>query len=462
MATVTTTAYAPYTPHFSSRSSTCLALVSYLGLIVLHVVLHYRLASNAKCPPKRVYTRSAVISTSLFLLPYWHNLDPELYLVNATLVFWCMYGGLRMAILSAAVAALANGRQADDEAKAPVCIHSFANYLRHLCFLEPPRRTGHLAAIVAERVQPCDPVQSALASLVHRYNSWLEWTGWNALSGWTRYPIRILIYEIMAQVPIAYLSRHRAQISALDLDLDAAASSLGISRWEVVVRRFPVAMALYLTLYFCLLAFLAIFFDLILLMTGKARRGDFLVRPWMAASPRELWSARWNLQMQATFASAVYFPVCRLLDAIAARFIASKPAAKALEATPDDVTATMHNENAAVPAGMQRINRLIAAQMVFVASALFHEILVASLTNKGDWDNTRFFCFQGAVVLACSIAETCLAPILPAVLMPRGRLPFIVGWPIVAVSLVATGHWFFRPFIRAGIVDHLLDHYALL
>ncbi|RKP05299.1 hypothetical protein THASP1DRAFT_32864 [Thamnocephalis sphaerospora] len=224
-------------------------------------------------------------------------------------------------------------------------------------------------------------------------------------------------------------------------------------------------MAFLFMFYFFTLTAYALVFDLLMLITGETRRKDIHVRPWMAASPRELWSARWNLQMQGTLASAIYLPMCHLLDTIAAFFIRAaveKTSTTLLHAACSGHETTKHDGSITLARGMQHVNRYIAALVVFFVSAVNHEMLVISYFGGTDGDHMRFFCFQGALVFVYSIVETLLAAILSTALMPHGHLPFIVGWPIVVASLAATGHWFFRPFIRAGTLDYLLNHYALV
>ncbi|RKP05298.1 hypothetical protein THASP1DRAFT_32863 [Thamnocephalis sphaerospora] len=357
------------------------------------------------------------------------------------------------------------GKKADDKVEPAVCIDSFTDYIKHFFFLGPPRRTGDLAAITPRSARSYDPVQSTLSALVHGYNACLNRIGWNALPGWVRFIIRPLVYFGMMQMPLVYLSRNLDKVLMLRLDPGEAAHNLGISWWSVIVDRLPVVMALLFMMYCHTLICSAIFFHLLGFLAGEEYRKDFHAHPWMAASPREFWSARWNIQKQRTLAGAVYVPMCDLLDTVTAslaRAITQRTSAKTSHATHSDGAAVAPNDTIKPPTKLRLFNRYVAASSVFLVSAFYHEVVVMSMAGGTDFDQTRFFCSQGAIVLAYSFIESRLAAVLPAKLMPHGRLPFIVGWPVLAISFVATGHYFFRPLINFGLIQGILENITLL
>ncbi|RKP06421.1 hypothetical protein THASP1DRAFT_25251 [Thamnocephalis sphaerospora] len=457
-----------------------LPLGIYLGLYAGHLIAHQRILREPHRSQAIVRACSVLLATSLVLLPLWRGVNPEHPLVDMGVSFGCAFTALRVVALTVAVTRARMHAPSDERDKTdkPVRVSTLRAYIRELYFSEPTRQTGLDLRVASKDQRPADPVLSALSALVRGYDVWVDRLGWNALPSWARYLLRPLLYFGLAQIPLAYTVRHIDYLYLFSMDPTAAVQSLGVS-WPTAIGRWLMAtLSLMFALYLTMLMWYGIVFDLIFMAVGIPSRRDLFYRPWMSASPRDLWSSRWNLPVQSALTTTVYLPVCQALDTIMRVLLPGlappmplgkhrqpqKPAVK--DVPPTTVTATVVVDTATSPTATIlpvafRLNRYVAAFSVFLVSALIHEYTLAAAFGRSDYDHLRFFCFHGGVVFATSMAEMLLSRILPASLMPRGRLPFVLGWLLTFACLVVSAQWFFRPFIRGGLVDSLV-YYALL
>ncbi|KAI9591126.1 hypothetical protein BDF19DRAFT_426593 [Syncephalis fuscata] len=471
-------------PYFRVDLGIHLPVGVYLPLIGAHMFAHYQLLRNvSRLHYAHVRYLTGIIVVSMILLPLWRGVNPEHPLIDMGVSFGCVFSAIRIGLLTAAATrplvtidgqAVALTNKKDDDAlssnlaKASVTANelpmtSFNHYIRHM-YLEESALPENLA--VALKKQPndvstatsvaIDAVQARLIDLANSYDAWLKSIGWHTVPFWIRYPLPPLAYLLAIQFPLAVVSRNVDFLTFYSIDATAAAFFFEMSPFRAFVHWTVVILSLTFALYLGMLMWYGIVFDLVQWAVGAPIRRDLFRRPWLTSSPRDLWGRRWNLPVQASLAEAAYRPICSLLDAVALKTCTLGRQAKPIGAGKLPSTPT-----AALPRPLRRVNRFIAGFGVFCFSAIIHEYTLSVAFGRSDFDHLRFFCFHGLLVIGYTLLETAARALLPAVLLPNGSLPFVLGWLITWLCMAASSQWFFKPYIRGGLVENLV-YYAFL
>jgi hypothetical protein len=408
-----------------------------------HILLHWQVMNRWHSSPAIAWILSTILCISIGLIPFWRDTYPECSLGDLALAIVCSFAVLRIRNITAALLDKDDPKYRDvDKSLLPL---SLSNYMRQFVLLEPARRTGSGALDTIEHAKSPDPIQATLVSLVHRFYAFTDWLGWNRFHPVARWIIRTLLYFTLSQISIYYLIHHQEDIALVEMELGEVANYLGVDIITAALYRVPCMFTLCYTLYTMMLFAYSALFDLGALILKMERRPDIFLRPWMAGSPRELWSTRWNLIMQGTLTLAFYIPTCRFLNRFSEALLLTM--SRYLRAVKRDIKTV-----SALPAVILRLNRYIAALVVFTASALYHELVVVMVFGSTTFDQLRFFCYQGLLVIIYSIVESICARVLPHTL----------GWLIGAASLLSMGHWFFRPFTQTRSFKGLLETSASL
>lgn len=167
-------------------------------------------------------------------------------------------------------------------------------------------------------------------------------------------------------------------------------------------------------------------------VTGRRRDRLFLHfdAPFIAMTPREFWSRRWNLVIRDLLYRAVFIPS----DWICSNWL-SMP---------------------------RRTSKLVSGFLVFLVSGLVHEwILFTSCAYRSEFRfgyQTTFFLVSS---LVCALEATCL----PAKWYhtTATRLPLRIALTACTmIFMLITSHLFWAPFIQCGTVqiavDNMLGH----
>ncbi|KAA8497204.1 putative long-chain-alcohol O-fatty-acyltransferase 3 [Porphyridium purpureum] len=152
-------------------------------------------------------------------------------------------------------------------------------------------------------------------------------------------------------------------------------------------------------------------------------------KPWLAVSLQDFWSRRWNLMASNNLRDGVYLPLMSFL-----------------------VPSSSQDKSFAIAQKRKyELAQAAAVFMSFLASGMFHELIIYNMTGeiRGEW--LLYFPLQG---IAC-LCEYTLARTFPAQV---AKIPLAVRWLITMGFLVATCDLFYRPILRGHIRERCFDN----